>query len=143
MKFYMESVMNDAANVALAVFSLPNSGLEGILTQMMATASAAITPEANSIKSQYILSISVFVLFKPTNIDFFQILCVLRLCFIKNSDNQVPKTYFRQNQTMSYERNILALFCSIGIDFNVVSCVKDNGNDSPSLEEPGTEEQKP
>ena len=34
-------------------------------------------------------------------------------------------------------------FCSIGIDFNVVSCVKDNGNDSPSLEEPGTEEQKP
>lgn len=70
-------------------------------------------------------------------------LCVLRLCFIKNSDNQVPKTYFRQNQTMSYERNILALFCSIGIDFNVVSCVKDNGNDSPSLEEPGTEEQKP
>ena len=58
----MESVMNDAANVALAVFSLPNSGLEGILTQMMATASAAITPEANSIKSQYILSISVFVL---------------------------------------------------------------------------------
>ena len=44
---------------------------------------------------------------------------------------------------MSYERNILALFCSIGIDFNVVSCVKDNGNDSPSLEEPGTEEQKP
>lgn len=25
----------------------------------------------------------------------------------------------------------------------LVSCVKDNGNDSPSLEEPGTEEQKP
>lgn len=97
MKFNMESVMNDAANVALAVFSLPNSGLEGILTQMMATARAAITPEANSIKSQYILSISVFVLFKPTKIDFFQLLCVLRLCFIKNSDNQVPKTYFRQN----------------------------------------------
>lgn len=42
-------------------------------------------------------------LLKLTNIDFFQILCVLRLCFIKNSDNQVPKTYFRQNQTMSYE----------------------------------------
>jgi hypothetical protein len=44
---------------------------------------------------------------------------VLRLCFIKNSDSQVPKTYFRQNKTISDEKNILALFGSIGIDFNV------------------------
>ena len=44
---------------------------------------------------------------------------VLRLCFIKNSDNQVLKTYFRQNKTISDEKNILALFGNIGIDFNV------------------------
>ena len=59
--------------------------------------------------------------------------------FIKNSDNQVPKAYFRQNQTMSYERNILALFAALALTLMLVSCVKDNGNDSPSLEEPGTE----
>ena len=62
MKFRIESVMNDAASVALAVLSFLNSCFDGILIPMIDTASAAITPEANSIRSQYVFSISVSVL---------------------------------------------------------------------------------
>ena len=36
--------------------------------------------------------------------------------------------------------NILA---TLALTLMLVSCVKDNGNDSPSQEKPGTEEQKP
>lgn len=34
-------------------------------------------------------------------------------------------------------------FAALALTLMLGSCVKDNGNDSPSLEEPGTEEQKP
>ena len=34
-------------------------------------------------------------------------------------------------------------FAALALTLMLVSCVKDNGNDSPSQEEPGTEEPKP
>ena len=34
-------------------------------------------------------------------------------------------------------------FAALALTLMLVSCVKDNGNDSPSQEKPGTEEQKP
>lgn len=94
MKFRIESVMNDAASVALAVLSFLNSCFDGILIPMIDTASAAIIPEAKSIRSQY-------------NFPFRSPSCVLQiygfsqkqrisgLCFIKNSDYKEPETYLR------------------------------------------------
>ena len=62
MKSRIESVMNDAASVALAVLSFLNSCFDGILIPMIDTASAAIIPEAKSIRSQYNFSIPVSIL---------------------------------------------------------------------------------
>ena len=49
--------MNDAASVVLDFLNLENSGFCGIFMPRIITASTAMTPEANSMRSQYILSI--------------------------------------------------------------------------------------